>query len=45
MIHPTELLPEYVLGDLDAPELESVEAHLTVCAPCRTEVALSLIHI
>lgn len=39
MIHPTELLPGYVLGDLDAPELESVEAHLTVCAPCRTEVA------
>lgn len=39
MTHPTELLPGYVLGDLDASELASVEAHLSGCAPCRAELA------
>lgn len=39
MTHPTELLPGYVLGDLEQPELESVEAHLSGCSTCRAEVA------
>lgn len=37
--HPLHLLPGYVLGDLDAPEAETVEVHLLGCPSCRTEVA------
>lgn len=37
--HPRELLPGYVLGDLERPELERVEAHLLDCPTCRAEVA------
>jgi anti-sigma-K factor RskA len=39
MTHPTELLPGYVLGDLNPLELEAVETHLLGCPNCRTEVA------
>lgn len=37
--HPLDLLPGYVLGDLDAPEAGGVEAHLLNCPTCRVEVA------
>ncbi|KJK55504.1 anti-sigma factor family protein [Saccharothrix sp. ST-888] len=33
------LLGAYVLGALEAAEVESVEAHLSTCASCRDEVA------
>lgn len=37
--HPTDLLPEYVLGDLDRVETDAVETHLSTCPACRAEVA------
>lgn len=37
--HPLDLLPGYVLGDLEAPETETVEVHLLGCPSCRAEVA------
>lgn len=37
--HPTDLLPGYVLGDLDGSEADTVETHLAACPACRAEVA------
>lgn len=37
--HGHGLLGAFVLGVLDRPETEAVEAHLTDCAACRAEVA------
>lgn len=39
MAHPTDLLPGYVLGDLEASDARAVEVHLPGCSSCRTEVA------
>ena len=36
--HPTELLPDYVLGLLEPAEAAAVEAHLGSCAGCQEEV-------
>lgn len=36
--HPTDLLPEYVLGLLEPAETAAVEAHLEDCATCQEEV-------
>ena len=36
--HPTDLLPEYVLGLLEPAETSAVEAHLGSCATCQEEV-------
>lgn len=38
-VHPTDLLPGYVLGDLDGSEADTVETHLAACPACRAEVA------
>ncbi len=38
--HVTDLIPAYVLGCLDANEVEAVETHLTDCPVCQREVAL-----
>lgn len=35
---PEDLLPLYVLGSLNADELEAVERHLSHCARCRQQV-------
>ncbi|CAM3877653.1 Regulator of SigK [Deinococcus saxicola] len=37
--HPTDLLPGYVLGDLDGVETGTAETHLSTCPVCRAEVA------
>lgn len=37
--HPTNLLPGYVLGDLDGVETGTVETHLSTCPVCRAEVS------
>ncbi|WP_407543451.1 anti-sigma factor (plasmid) [Deinococcus radiomollis] len=37
--HPTELLPDYVLGSLDTAQAVNVDTHLLSCAVCRAEVA------
>jgi len=37
--HPTELLPDYVLGSLGTVQAVTVETHLLSCAVCRAEVA------
>lgn len=37
--HLHDLLPGYVLGDLEPQDLAQVAAHLPGCAACRTEVA------
>ncbi|GAA5503833.1 hypothetical protein Dxin01_03596 [Deinococcus xinjiangensis] len=36
--HPSDLLPEYVLGSLDTAQAVNVESHLLSCAVCRAEV-------
>ena len=36
--HPTDLLPDYVLGLLEPAETAAVEAHLGSCATCQEEV-------
>ena len=37
--HPTDLLPDYVLGSLGTGQAVTVETHLLGCAVCRAEVA------
>jgi hypothetical protein len=34
------ILPEYVVGGLDAGTCQSIEAHLATCAECRADLAL-----
>src|SRR5437764_276599 len=41
MIHPEELLAEYVDGSLTHDERAAVDAHLAGCERCRDEVALA----
>ena len=38
MKHPTELLPDYALGELTPEEARLVEAHLARCPTCRAEL-------
>ena len=37
--HPTDLLPDYLLGALSPEEVGGLEAHLEHCATCREELA------
>jgi anti-sigma-K factor RskA len=36
--HPDDLLPAFVLGSLEADEIEAVETHLASCRQCAAEV-------
>ena len=38
MTHPSDLLTDYVLGDLPAAEAAELERHLAGCASCRAEL-------
>ncbi|MBV8355632.1 MAG: zf-HC2 domain-containing protein, partial [Candidatus Eremiobacteraeota bacterium] len=37
-VHPTDDLELYALGDLEASERSTIEAHLAQCATCRRAV-------
>mgnify|MGYP000486067497 CR=1 FL=1 len=37
--HPTDLLPDYLLGDLSPAEVTELEAHLADCGSCQEELA------
>jgi predicted anti-sigma-YlaC factor YlaD len=41
MTHPEDLLADYVSGSLSAPELATVEAHLSTCSRCTADLALA----
>ena len=37
-MHPTDLLPDYLLGELEPQELGQLEAHLQTCESCKAEL-------